>query len=178
MSPIGHLAVGFAAKRAVPKVPLVVLLVAAWLPDVLFFVFNFTGMESREQPAPFSHGLLMNVLWSLLTGLVALGISLDRRVGTALGLVVFSHWALDFVSWNNLPLFLRGSRTVGLGLINEIGNWIVVFELALFGPAVASYIAWLRNVRRERRIARGEAGTRSRAEVTGSRSLEGEESHA
>jgi len=178
MSPIGHLAVGFAAKRAVPKVPLVVLLIAAWLPDILFFVFNFAGMESREQPAPYSHGLLMNVMWSLLIGLLALGISLDRRVGTALGLVVFSHWVLDFVSWNNLPLFLRGSRTVGLGLINEIGDFIVVFELALLVPAVASYIAWLRNGRRDRRIGRGQAGRTPRAEVADSHSLEGKESHA
>src|SRR4051794_39388459 len=115
MTPIGHLAVGFAAKRIAPRVPLIVLFIASWLLDILFFAFAFAGLESEKDPAAWSHGLLLSVMWSLLAGLVAFGISLDRRIGRTVGLVVFSHWALDFISWNNLPLLLPGSRTVGLG---------------------------------------------------------------
>jgi membrane-bound metal-dependent hydrolase YbcI (DUF457 family) len=155
MTPIGHLAVGFAAKRAVPRVSLVVLLIASWLPDILFFVFAFAGLERENDPAPWSHGLLMSVMWSSLVGLIALGISLDRRIGTTLGLVVFSHWVLDFISWNNLPLLLPGSRTVGLGLINRIGGSVIFVELALFVPAIASYIAFIWKNRRSKRSTVG-----------------------
>jgi hypothetical protein len=108
MTPIGHLAVGFAAKRVVPRVPLAVLFIASWLPDVLFFVFAFAGLERERDAAPWSHGFLMSIMWSSLVGLISLGISLD------------------------------------LGLINRLGGWVIFVELALFVPAIASYIAFIR----------------------------------
>jgi membrane-bound metal-dependent hydrolase YbcI (DUF457 family) len=163
MTPIGHLAVGFAVKRAVPRVPLAVLLVASWLLDILYFVFVFAGLESQDEPAPWSHGLLMSVMWSLLAGLLAVGISGDRRIGTAVGFVVFSHWVLDFISWNQLPLLLPGSATVGLGLIHRIGGSVVYVELALFLPALASYIVFVVKNRRQKRATRALAESMSHA---------------
>ena len=154
MTPIGHLAVGFAAKRVAPRIPLAVLLAASWLLDALFFVFSAAGWENRADPAPYSHGLLMSVMWSLLAGLVALGISLDQRTGVVVGFVVFSHWLLDFVSWSHLPLLLRDSKTVGLGLIDRMGGAAIFVELALFLPAVASYAAFTTKNRKRKVEAR------------------------
>jgi hypothetical protein len=45
MGPIGHFSLGLAAKPAVPKVPLGVLLLAAWILDVLAIAFGFAGIE-------------------------------------------------------------------------------------------------------------------------------------
>jgi membrane-bound metal-dependent hydrolase YbcI (DUF457 family) len=182
MTPIGHLAVGFAAKRFVPRVPLIALLIASWLPDILFLIFAFAGLESETAPAAWSHGLLLSIMWSLLVGLVAYGISLDQRIGKTLGIVVFSHWALDFIAWNNLPLLLPGSRTVGLGLINRIGGSVMLVELALFVPAVASYVAFVIKNRRSKGSSTGSdehAAVRAREdETTAIDSAEGDEVHA
>ncbi|HXY06962.1 MAG TPA: hypothetical protein VEI52_03835 [Terriglobales bacterium] len=50
MGPIGHFSVGLAAKPAVPKVPLGVLLLATWILDILAIGFGFAGIE-REGSA-------------------------------------------------------------------------------------------------------------------------------
>ena len=42
---IGHLALGFAAKRAVPKISLAVLFVAVQLADMLWPIFLAAGIE-------------------------------------------------------------------------------------------------------------------------------------
>src|SRR3954471_20638965 len=74
---IGHLATGFAAKRAVPRVPLAVLLFAATFVDVLWGAFVLSGLEhARPAPGvtaampfdlydyPISHSLLGGILWA------------------------------------------------------------------------------------------------------------------
>ena len=129
MSPIGHLAMGFAAKTVGPKVPLGVLLAASWLLDILYFVFAFAGIESAENitkpgvvPTPFSHGLFMAVIWSVLAGLLVWRVYRSTRAGMVIGLVVFSHWVLDFISWNNLYLLFEGSPKVGPGPFQFAGR--------------------------------------------------------
>jgi hypothetical protein len=146
MSPIGHLAMGFAAKTAGPKVPLGVLLAASWLLDIFYFVFVFAGLESAENiskpgvvPTPFSHGLFMAVVWSVLAGVLAWRVYRSQRAGMVIGLVVFSHWMLDFVSWNNLYLFFEGSPKVGLGLFNTLGGNFILLESGLFVVGLAIY---------------------------------------
>jgi hypothetical protein len=125
MTPIGHLAIGFAAKRSGLKIPLYVYLLAAWLIDFLYLGFTLVGIESAENfsnpgavPSPWSHGLFMAVIWSLAAGLAAARIYRSRPAGGVLGLVVFSHWVLDFISWDNLLVFFPGSPEVGLGLFS------------------------------------------------------------
>ncbi|MEQ1729792.1 MAG: hypothetical protein ABL982_15580, partial [Vicinamibacterales bacterium] len=71
---IGHFAVGFAAKRAVPRVSLAVLMLAALFADVLWPVLVLLGVEQvRIVPGytvvtplefvsyPWSHSLLLLV---------------------------------------------------------------------------------------------------------------------
>ncbi|HEX9115151.1 MAG TPA: hypothetical protein VGA61_03725, partial [Anaerolineae bacterium] len=95
MPAIGHLGIGLAAKRVVPKVPLGVLLVASDATDILWGILALTGIESLDQ-SPWSHSLATSVGLSAMAALLAGRIYRDRRVGMAVGLVVLSHWALDF----------------------------------------------------------------------------------
>jgi hypothetical protein len=147
MTPFGHLAIGFAAKPAGPKIPLSVLLAASWLLDLLYFVFAFIGLESMASftkpgsvPSPYSHGLFMAVIWTALAGLLAWRIYHNRRAGLVIGLVVFSHWVLDFISWNNLNLFFKGSPQVGLGLFNALGSGTIYIESGLFLVGMVIYL--------------------------------------
>lgn len=124
MSGIGHLAAGFAAKPTNPQIPLWALLIAAESNDILYGVFMFTGLEPKvgmtmnftegvryATPAtdPFSHGLFMSSVWSLLAIVIGYAIYKKWRPGLVLGAVVFSHWILDFLMHSNLPLFFNGS---------------------------------------------------------------------
>ena len=139
MGPIGHFSVGFAAKPAAPKVPVAVLLLAAWYLDILAIVFGLAGIERGGNP--WSHGLFMSVVWSVLAAFLIARIYCDRRAELVVGLVVFSHWLLDFIShpipfssfswrtwqWSyghplpsDLPLLFGNSPKVGLGLYNSI----------------------------------------------------------
>jgi hypothetical protein len=155
MSPIGHLAMGFAAKTAGKKVPLGVLLAASWLLDILYFIFAFAGLESAENltnpgvvPAPYSHGLLMAVVWSVLATVLAGRVYRSQRTGMVIGLVVFSHWMLDFISWNNLNLFFTGSPQVGLGLFKALGGYFILVEVGLFAAGLAIYFITRRRINR------------------------------
>src|SRR5260221_130556 len=101
---IGHLAVGFAAKRAVPRVPLAVLLFAAVFVDALWGLFVLTGLEhARTQPGataampfdlydyPISHSLLGGILWALIFGGAFFALKRYRAVAVMLGFLVLSH---------------------------------------------------------------------------------------
>ncbi len=132
----GHLAVGLAAKRATPRTPLIVLLIASELIDLLCFLFIFAGLErSSEQLSlsyiPWSHSLFMAVIWSMAAGMLTFVVSRDRRVSLVIGLVVFSHWMLDFITHDpDLPLFFGNSPLVGLGLEwTHTANGLVVHYL-------------------------------------------------
>ncbi len=162
MSGIGHFAAGFAASPAAPQVPLWVLLVASETNDLLYFLFTATGVE---QPAsttmdfqqgvryltagtnPWSHGLAMSLVWALAAAGLAWLVYGQHRPAVMIGLVVFSHWGLDFLMHSNLPLFLAGSRQVGLGLENSGPGFIfiTILDLALLAGGVAIY-----SIRRKR----------------------------
>ena len=142
MGPIGHFSLGLAAKPVAPRVPLGVLLLATWVLDVLAIVFGFAGIERGGGAGlPWSHGLFMSVIWSVAAALLSARIFRDYRAGAVIGLLVFSHWVLDFIfhpipfpsfswrSWqwsyghplvSDLPLLFGGSPKVGLGLYNSI----------------------------------------------------------
>ncbi len=65
-----------------------------------------------------------------------------------IGLAVFSHWLLDFVTHPmfggppDLPLLFEGSPKVGLGLYSAAGStFTMAFELGLIVLGFAVYIA-------------------------------------
>jgi membrane-bound metal-dependent hydrolase YbcI (DUF457 family) len=156
MSGIGHLAAGFAVKPSAQKVPLWVLLVAAELNDILYFLFVFVGLEQKavttmnfsegvhylgSSSNPWSHGLLMSVVWSLAAALIGYLFYKDRRSAILIGAVVISHWVLDFLMHSNLPLFFKGSPLIGLGLENSgVGLlFMTLFDLVILTVGVVIY---------------------------------------
>lgn len=133
MSPTGHLAIGFSAKRFAPAIPLFVFFIAAYLIDLLYFMFLLLGLDKLDYD-PWSHSLFMSVIWSMVAGLLALilsrGETKDKiRNGGVIAIVVFSHWVLDFIVWDNLPVFFDKRYVVGLGLFDRIGFSITGMQL-------------------------------------------------
>ncbi len=150
MAALGHIGVGLAAKRVAPEVPIGAMLLAVEASDILWGVFALTGIDKpsgafpNPGPAPWSHGLFMSVVWSVLAGLLAARIYRRNRTGVVIGGLVFSHWVLDFIThpmWPNrvpdLPLLFKGSPMVGLGLYSSTAVSLVIdFGLVLLGAAI------------------------------------------
>jgi hypothetical protein len=154
----GHLGVAFAMKPSAQKAPLLALLLASELLDLLSFGFAALGLERHGvsqtdlaggvqilEPSSlaWSHGLLMAAAWSALAGGLAFAALRDRRSGAVTALVVFSHWVLDFIVHPpELPLLFAGSPQVGLGLWSSGPGLIAngVLEALLLGGGLAIYL--------------------------------------
>lgn len=149
---IGHYALAFAAKKAAPKTSLATLLFAASWCDLLWPVLLALGWERvRIQPGatafnplvfesyPWSHSLAWVAAWALLVGGLHWLARRDRRAALLVGLLVLSHWVLDWISHApDLPLWPGGAGH-GLGLWNHVGRTVLV-EGSLFGIGVALYL--------------------------------------
>jgi len=143
---IGHFALGFAAKPAVPRVSLAMLLAAALFADILWPVLVLLGIEQvRIAPGytaftplefvsyPWSHSLLMLCLWGAVVGGIYRGIFGGRRTFVALAALVVSHWVLDWITHApDMPLYPGGPR-FGLGLWNSVPSTMIVELLMLAG---------------------------------------------
>ena len=151
---IGHLALGFAAKKAARPVPLVVLFAACQLADLLWPVLLVLGLEQVAiEPGitavtplnfisyPYSHSLVTLCLWGVAFG--AIYVVLTRAhaaVALLLALLVVSHWVLDVVTHRpDMPLAPGGSTKLGLGLWNSIPATIAV-EVAMYAAGVWLYV--------------------------------------
>jgi len=148
---IGHFALGFAAKRAAPRLSLAALFAAAQLADVIWPFLLAAGVEQvRIQPGitaftpldfisyPYSHSLLALVLWGLLFGGACAVVVRDRRVMLVVAALVVSHWVLDWITHRpDMPLY-PGGPNAGLGLWNSIPGTIAV-EVAMFAVGVWMY---------------------------------------
>jgi hypothetical protein len=141
-----------AAKPVAPKASLGALLVSAVAIDVLSGVFMMTGIEtsaaSGTHAVYWSHGLFMAVVWSISGFAIALLLSRDRRTAIVIGLVVFSHWVLDFIShpmglgrdlWPDVPLLFEGSPKVGLGLYKSVPAALIT-EFVMIVAGIAIYL--------------------------------------
>lgn len=153
MSGIGHLGLGLAVGKAVPKASIAVLLSAPMLLDILWIIFSFAGID----PNVWSHGLFMSVIWSLAAAALTGLLTRSFRTGAIIGLLVFSHWVVDFITHpmgfifpmdTGIPLFFRGSPIVGLGLYNSLAG-VIIGEAVLIIPGVVIYIVTLRKQKRE-----------------------------
>ena len=158
MGPIGHIAIGLAAKPAAPRVPLLVLILATQVLDLLTLALLATGVERLGvtqtdlsqgivmlSPAsiPWSHGLFMSLLWSGLAAGIAFRVFRDRHASAIVGLLVFSHWLLDFIVHpKELPLLFAGSPKLGLCLWCSSSGLIIsgILEFALLAAGLAIYV--------------------------------------
>jgi len=150
---IGHFAVAFAAKEVAPRASLGTMVLAAAFLDVIWPVLVLLGVERfRIVPGftannpfdfsyyPWSHSLLMTVVWSLLVAFVYLAARGDRAGAVWVGIVVASHWVLDFVSHvPDMPLYPGGSERLGLGLWRSIPATFAV-EGLMFAAGIAIYV--------------------------------------
>jgi len=150
---IGHFAVGFAAKRAVPKASLGTMIAAACFLDLLWPVFVLMGIEwFRIAPGdtvltplafehyPWSHSLLMAMVWGLVFGAVVFWWGSGARGGSIAGLAVVSHWVLDYITHRpDLPIIPWSGLKVGMGLWNS--PWIEIpLEFGMYVVGVALYV--------------------------------------
>jgi membrane-bound metal-dependent hydrolase YbcI (DUF457 family) len=149
---IGHFAVGLASKKFAPRTNMGVLIAAPLFLDMLWPVFLLLGWEQvRIDPGntrftpldlfyyPWSHSLLMSIVWA--TGF-ALTYQLIARYwpGTvAIWIGVVSHWILDWITHRpDMPLY-PGSARYGLGLWNSIAGTLAV-ELVMFAAGIWFYV--------------------------------------
>ncbi len=174
MAGLAHVGVGLAAKRITPKVPLVVLLIAAYGIDLIWGIFFITGLEGssqpgQENPSYWSHSLFMALVWSALIGVLVLLISRNRSVALMIGLLIFSHWIIDFISHpmtavfpddTGLPLFFADSPLVGLGIWRtQLGVTIGEYGITVLGLII--YLFTLRNLRKDQPATTPQTGKAS-----------------
>jgi membrane-bound metal-dependent hydrolase YbcI (DUF457 family) len=165
---IGHFAIGFASKRFAPRTSLATLIAAPLFLDILFPVFVLTGLEhariapgtTRVMPVdlfdyPWSHSLLMSVVWSMVFGTMHFAFRRDRIVALVLGAGVFSHFILDWITHRpDMQLYPGSSTRVGLGLWNSVVGTLVI-EGSLFIAGVVLYATGTRAQNRRGSIGFG-----------------------
>jgi hypothetical protein len=148
---IGHYALGFAAKRVAPRTSLGTLFAAPTFADLLWPVFLLVGWEEARVvpgPNPFlnlwldsipvSHSLFALIAWGLLFAYLYRMRTGYIRGALVVGLLVLSHWVLDFVTHRPDMPFYPGSVTVGLGLWNSVAGTLIV-EGAMFITGLVIY---------------------------------------
>jgi membrane-bound metal-dependent hydrolase YbcI (DUF457 family) len=149
---IGHFAVGFAAKKFAPRASLAVLLAAPLFADILWPFFLFAGLERvRIDPGntkftpldlayfPWSHSLLMCVVWATAFAVIYHRITHYRPGAVAVWIGVLSHWLLDWITHRpDMPLYPGGAR-YGLGLWNSIPGTMAV-EIAMLAVGILLYV--------------------------------------
>src|SRR5579862_972440 len=120
---LGHFGVALAAKKAAPKASLGTLFLAAQLADLLWPVFLMLGWEQvRIEPGntritpldfvayPWSHSLVMQIVWAVLLAFVYFATRRDARTAVIVGACVPTHWLLDWITHRpDMPLVPGGA---------------------------------------------------------------------
>jgi hypothetical protein len=147
---IGHYAIGFVAKRFLPKSQLITLLYASTFLDLIWAVTFLAGVERPHIDAkgfsflqftydyPISHGFTISILCALIFAGCYWLKNRNIAKATILGLVVFSHWILDLLSYSQgLPLYLDNPLlTSSEPVVTKI---IIIIEVLLLGLGVWLY---------------------------------------
>jgi len=145
-----HAAPGLVSKWFNPKIPLWASLLSVYLLDILIYIpiiiyMTFGGLDYNQASrlaVPTTHSLFMAVILSVISALVTVIITHYRnvnkkenknkalinrnfRTGLYIGILVFSHWMVDFIGWpmtvgdpeaTGVPLFFDMTQTIGLGV--------------------------------------------------------------
>ena len=151
---IGHFGVALAAKKVAPRTSLGTLILGAQFADLLWPILLLAGVEQAEivpgitkvSPFdfinyPFSHSLLMVVVWSVVVGGIYYVLRRYQRGAFVIAAAVISHWILDFIVHRpDLPLRPGGQARLGLGLWNSWPASIAV-EVLFFGSGLWIYFS-------------------------------------
>jgi len=144
---IGHYGLAFGIKKAAPRVSLGFLFIAAQFADILWpFLLIFHVERYTVSPGittvtpfeftyyPFSHSLLMSIVWGALGALLYWAVRRNVRDAVIVGLCVVSHWFLDLiVHIPDLPLFPGHSPKLGLGAWNSLALTLVLEGIVFIG---------------------------------------------
>lgn len=140
---IGHFAAGLATAKYSNAPSLALMFIAVQFLDLLWPILVLLGIETFEISEgitaitpldftyyPYSHSLAMTLVWSLLFGGGYFLFTKNRNGALILGLLVSSHWVLDFITHRpDLPLYPGSDVKLGLGLWNA--PWIeTIIEVA------------------------------------------------
>ena len=149
---IGHHAAAFAGKRLSPRIGLGTLVLAALWLDLIWPFLTLAGIEHfRIDPGntaftpidfydyPWSHSLVMALVWSALFAIVYKLTKHQTRDAMIVGAAVLSHWLLDFVTHApDLPLWPNGPK-MGLGMWHSKPLTLVV-EVLFFIVCLVAYL--------------------------------------
>jgi hypothetical protein len=137
---IGHFGVGLAAKKIDSKPSLGTLFIASQFIDLLWPVFLLFGLEKVQiEPGntamtplnfisyPYSHSLFGVFIWAVLLGGLYYTLKKNFKTSLLLGLLVLSHWILDFLTHRpDLQLLPWNNFKMGFGLWNSVALTIIV----------------------------------------------------
>ena len=137
---VGHLAVGFAAKRFAPKASLGTLLLASQFADVLWPVLLLANVEHARIVAgitkasafdfydyPITHSLYAMCAWGFLLASMHFVLKRYRAGALAIFVGVVSHWFLDLIVHRpDLPLRPDSQEKYGFGLWDSIPGTVVL----------------------------------------------------
>ncbi|MHA2183291.1 MAG: hypothetical protein ACXAAH_17880 [Promethearchaeota archaeon] len=168
MPALAHIGIGFAAKRFFPNLPLWSLLISVMAIDLLVSIFFFATW--------ITHGLFMSVIWSIVAMLITALITMYQnskieQSGTrksinlnmvnikntfVIGLLVFSHWVLDFIGWpmsaidpnaTGVPLIFDDAVNIGLGVYS---TWTgaLLMDIGVFVIGLGLYVYYLKKVKK------------------------------
>ncbi len=150
---IGHFALAYAARRAEPRLSLGTAFLAAQLPDAIWPALLLAGAEQvtiapgdtvvtplRFDSYPWSHSLVLDAGWGAAFAAILWALGRGRRAALLAGLLVVSHWVLDFVTHRpDMPLWPGGAR-YGLGLWNH-RNATLLVEICLYAICTSAYLS-------------------------------------
>jgi membrane-bound metal-dependent hydrolase YbcI (DUF457 family) len=153
---VGHYSASLAAKAIEPRAPLWALVAGAQLIDIGWAALVMAGVEKvridESLPGstldlyhmPYTHSLPAVLVWALAALLLCrFVLKLSWWPSLVVGLVVFSHWILDFLVHRADLLLWFGGEKVGLGW----WNYPVpeqALEIGLLGLAGMAW-AWTRS---------------------------------
>jgi hypothetical protein len=165
MPAIAHIGIGFAAKKALHAVNVLLLIIAAEFIEIVFMVLWGLGIEHPPtdtlQPySPYSHSILMGLTWPVFMGLLILTLSRNKRLSLIIGLLVLSHFILDFIASpktafyaadTGMPWLADYTSTYGLGIWS---NGIVagIGEIGFLVAGIIIYYVTVRKIRAEKKI--------------------------
>lgn len=151
---IGHYALAYGAKRIAPRPSLGWLFAAGQWPDLVWPIFSLIGMEHfRVAPGdtafaplafeyyPWSHSILMALVWAAALALFYLARRGDRRGAWIIAALVTSHWVLDWITHRpDMPLSPSNDHRFGLGLWNNVPLTITVEVLPYFAAVTLYHV--------------------------------------
>jgi hypothetical protein len=163
---VGHYSVAFACRTERNRIPLWVLFVAVQFLDYVWATLVLLGIEKLRVIKgftagsmldsyfhPYSHSLIMAVIWSVIAALIYKGVCSRHPFDSAhgrlshysksapliIGLAVFSHWILDLIAHPRDLAIYDNRWKVGFGLW-KYRDPEFALEVALLAGGIALYL--------------------------------------